>query len=139
MSTNLFAFIQRGARTLTVAFQGYEDGAGHTYLTTDDNIKPGDMVVVPYTPKSGPARLSIGTVLSADRFVNISVKDTQHYKWVVQRVDQQPELARREREAAILELIESSQRKRAIRKLVDETKETLNLEDSTKLSQLIDA
>lgn len=44
MSTNLFAFLQAGARTITVNYQGYSND--YTYLTTDDSICVGDWAVI---------------------------------------------------------------------------------------------
>lgn len=134
MSPNLFAFLQKGARTVQVSFQGYEKT--HTYLTTDDLVQVGAYVVVPYQPKDGPERLSVGIVKSADTCVKLSV-DASRCRWVIDRVSFADETARVERETVILNMIEEAERRAMVKKLVDQTAESLLPEDRNTLLALI--
>ena len=135
MSVNLFAFIQKGARTVNVSFQGY-DGT-HKYLTVDDSIEVGSFVVVPYQPKAGPERLSVAIVKSVDACVKISVTDPVRYKWIVARVDLAESANLAEREAAVLSMIDESQRRKVVAELVNKTVESLPEADRNALLHLI--
>lgn len=134
MSVNLFAFLQKGARTVNVSFQGY-DGT-HKYLTIDDSIKVGSFVVVPYQPKAGPERLSVAIVKSVDACVKISANDPVKYKWVIARIDLSADTVRAEHEAMIMNMIEEAQRRATIKKLVEQTAEDLLPEDRNTLLTL---
>lgn len=134
MSVNLFAFLQNGARTVDVSFQGY-DGT-HKYLTTDDSIKVGSFVVVPYQPKAGPERMSVAIVKSVDTCVKISPSDPIKYKWVIDRIDLSADTVRAEHEAMIVNMIEEAQRRAMVKKLVEQTAEGLLPEDRNTLLAL---
>lgn len=135
MSVNLFAFIQKGARTIKVAFQGYDNV--HTYLTNDPRIQVGSFVVVPYMPKSGEERLSVAQVRSVDSCVKIDVNDHVRYKWVIAHVDLAESVNLAEREAAVLAMIEEAQRRKAVAELVGKTADSLPEADRNALLNLI--
>lgn len=136
MSVNLFAFIQKGARTIKATFQGYDNN--YTYLTTDPQIQVGSFVVVPYTPKTGEQRLSVAQVKSVDSCVKIAVTDPVRYKWVVARVDLAESANLAEREAAVLAMIEEAQRRKSVAELVNKTAESLPEADRNALLKLIE-
>ena len=136
MLVNLFAFLQKGARTVNVSFQGY-DGT-HKYLTTDDSIKVGSFVVVPYQPKAGPERLSVAIVKSVDTCVKISPTDPIKYKWIIDRIDLSADTVRAEHETLIVSMVEEAQRRAMVKKLVEQTIEGLLPEDQTTLRTLTD-
>lgn len=118
MSVNLFAFLQTGARTITVNYQGY--GNDYTYLTTDNSIGVGCFVVVPCKPKDGPERLSVAVVVAVDNTVKLDPKDTLKYKWVIQKIDLSAANELKAREQQVLNLLEESQRKRLVKDMLDE-------------------
>lgn len=135
MSVNLFAFLQKGARTVDVSFQGY-DGT-HKYLTVDSSIKVGNFVVVPYQPKAGPERMSVAVVKSVDAYVRISANDPVKYKWIIDRIDLSTDTVRAEHETLIMSMIEEAQRRAMVKKLVEQTAESLLPEDRENLLTLI--
>lgn len=134
MNPNIFAFLQKGTRTVQVSFQGYEKT--HTYLTTDDRVQVGSYVVVRYKPKDGPERFSIAQVKSADDFLNLQVDDHTEYGWVVSLVSMADDMARISREATVLEMLEDAKRKAAAKKLTSEVLENLPERHSAIVKQL---